>query len=81
MAYKNKKKRMGKNKMQRPYENPHAMLKEANNESGIPDKVIMKKYPKLDYMMQGYGDSYYDMDMNFDKNIKVGSKQLGRKRY
>ncbi len=59
-----------------------SMLKEDRSKhSHMPTEVIMKSYPRQDYIMQDYGDSLYSTDMYANETVRGANKQKAHKKY
>lgn len=58
------------------------MLKEDRSKhANLPTEVMMKEYPRQDYLMQDYGDTMMDTDMYFNNAVMGARKQKARKKY
>lgn len=49
--------------------------------SNLPREVIMREYPKQDYLVQGYQDNIVGIDMNHNGAIRGTRKQMSSKKY
>ncbi len=49
--------------------------------SNLPTEVVMKDYPRVDYVMQNVSDTMYGMDMQVDNAIKATRRGLAKKKY
>jgi len=49
--------------------------------NGMPDKVIMKEYPKVAFGTYSYDDTLSGIDSQINSDIKKAMRQKSNKRY
>lgn len=49
--------------------------------SNCPREVIMKEYPKVDYLYQPIDDTMYGIDHQMNSGVRGVRKQLANKKY
>ncbi len=60
---------------------PSMLYEDRGKHAHMPTEVIMKQYPRQDYIMQDYGDTLYYTDMYSNETVRGANKQKARKKY